>query len=141
MEYTPRSGDECAGPVLLQNDNFHIRFVVTRENEPAAVLIKREKGEDAVLARKPVPAGKLCLKITAAGQPFGFHAACEYENRLPVAEGVDGRLLSTPVAGGFIGTCVGMYASSNGKPSENCADWDWFEYCGEDSPRTPSGGE
>ena len=44
----------------------------------------------------------------------------------------DGRILSTPVAGGFVGAYIGMYASSNGQPSVNTADFDWFEYVGPD---------
>ena len=44
------------------------------------------------------------------------------------AENVDGRILSTPVAGGFVGAYIGMYASSNGQPSDKVADFDWFEY-------------
>jgi xylan 1,4-beta-xylosidase len=50
----------------------------------------------------------------------------------PVAEGIDGRILSTPFAGGFVGTYIGMYASSNGQLSANTADFDWFEYVGLD---------
>jgi alpha-N-arabinofuranosidase len=45
---------------------------------------------------------------------------------------VDGRILSTPFAGGFVGAYIGMYASSNGHPSDNVADFDWFEYVGLD---------
>jgi xylan 1,4-beta-xylosidase len=33
-------------------------------------------------------------------------------------------------AGGFIGAYLGMYASSDGRPSTNTADFDWFEYRG-----------
>ena len=40
----------------------------------------------------------------------------------------DGRILSTPVAGGFVGAYIALYASSNGEPSTNCADFDWFDY-------------
>ena len=47
-------------------------------------------------------------------------------------EEVDGKYLSTEVAGGFVGTILGMYASSNKKPSANFADFDWFEYAGDD---------
>jgi xylan 1,4-beta-xylosidase len=133
MEFTPRSADECAGLALLQNDRYHFRFVVTLENGPAVVLIKREKGEEKILARQPVPAGKIYFKITAAGQAYSFHIAADYENWRPVAEEVDGRILSTPVAGGFIGAYIGMYASGNGKPSANAADFDWFEYAGSDA--------
>ena len=38
--------------------------------------------------------------------------------------------LSLPLAGGFTGAYLGMYASSNGTPSNNTADFDWFEYLG-----------
>ena len=40
----------------------------------------------------------------------------------------DGRVLSTQVAGGFVGPHIGLYASSNGQPSESAADYDYFEY-------------
>ena len=50
----------------------------------------------------------------------------------PVAEGIDGRILSTPVAGGFVGAVIALYASSNGQASTNVADFDWFEYRGLD---------
>ena len=54
-----------------------------------------------------------------------------YEWQL-LAENVDGRILSTPVAGGFVGAFIGMYASSNGQSGTNYADFDWFEYVGLD---------
>jgi xylan 1,4-beta-xylosidase len=38
--------------------------------------------------------------------------------------------LSTPVAGGFVGAVIALYASSNGQVSPNVADFDWFEYVG-----------
>lgn len=46
----------------------------------------------------------------------------------PVAKQIDGRILSTPVASGFVGAYIGMYASSSGLPSNNKAAFDWFEY-------------
>jgi xylan 1,4-beta-xylosidase len=57
-----------------------------------------------------------------------FYTAAEAEQWQPVAEAVDGRILSPPVAGGFVGAYIGMYASSNGISSQNRADFDWFEY-------------
>ena len=47
---------------------------------------------------------------------------------IPVFENADGQILSTPVAGGFVGTYIGLYGSSNGYFSLNHADFDWFEY-------------
>jgi xylan 1,4-beta-xylosidase len=39
----------------------------------------------------------------------------------------DGRILSNPVAGGFVGAYIAMSASSNGHESTNYADFDWFD--------------
>jgi len=131
MEFTPRAANECAGLVLIQNNNFHFRFVVGYENEPVIRLIKRSHGQDETLVSQPVPAGYCILKVTAHGQNYSFYFST---NGLwhALAENVDGRILSTPVAGGFVGTYIAMYASSNGQPSTNYADFDWFEYTGLD---------
>ena len=131
MEFTPRTTAECAGIVLLQNNDFHFRFVVTQEDGPIVCLVKRERGADTILARQAIPAGRIYLKVSALGQAYSFYAASEPENWRPIAEDIDGRILSTPVAGGFVGAYMGMYASSNGQPSESVVDWDWFEYVGE----------
>ena len=59
---------------------------------------------------------------------YSFYYASTPETWIPVAESADGRVLSTQVAGGFVGAYIGLYASSNGKPGENIANFDYFEY-------------
>lgn len=41
------------------------------------------------------------------------------------------RILSSDVAGGFVGTYIGLFATSNGQASDNIADFDWFDYEGQ----------
>jgi alpha-N-arabinofuranosidase len=132
MEFIPRTANECAGIVLIQNNDFYFRFTITQEDSSIVCLVKREKGEEITLAKQPIRAGRIYLKVLATGQAYSFYAATDYESWHPVAEDVDGRILSTTVAGGFVGAYIGMYASSNGQHSENVADWDWFEYFGSD---------
>jgi alpha-N-arabinofuranosidase len=72
------------------------------------------------------------LGVEAHEQTYSFYVATEPDEWRPVAEGIDGRILSTPVAGGFVGAVMALYASSNGQPSTNNADFDWFEYIGLD---------
>lgn len=133
LEFAPQQASECAGMVLLQNNNFHFRLVIcqTKSEETAVQLIKRAAGEETTLAELPVSGKRFCFKVSARGQAYSFYVATEAGMWQTVAEAVDGRILSTPVASGFTGACLGLYASSNGTPSQNVADFDWFEYQGE----------
>jgi xylan 1,4-beta-xylosidase len=144
LEFTPQHDYECAGLVLLQNNEFHFRFVITGGAATTVRLVKRSApepnlrfmpmptGTDVTLAEFPIESNRFYFKVGADGQAYSFYIATEPEAWQPVAEGVDGRILSTPLAGGFVGTYIGMYTSSNGQPSANTADFDWFEYVGLD---------
>jgi alpha-N-arabinofuranosidase len=131
MDFSPQTANECAGIVLLQNNNFHFRFVITQAEGKGSVvrLTRREQGEETILAEQPVEeTGRIYLKVETSGQDYSFYIASTPEDWQAVAQAVDGRILSTPVAGGFVGAYIGMYASSNGQPGQNVADFDWFEY-------------
>ena len=144
LEFKPQQEYECAGLVLLQNNAFHFRYVITGGATATVRLMKYSTtdpvsrsspipaGTEVVLAELPIQGDRFYFKVEADGQAYNFHIATEPEAWQPVAEGVDGRILSTPMAGGFVGAYIGMYASSNGQPSENTADFDWFEYVGLD---------
>lgn len=129
MEFKPRNENEVAGVVLLQNHDYQIRLEYVRIGEEHYIqLTKREHGMEQVLAQEKVSSVRLQLKIEAYGQDFHFYFAEQANNWQVLKEAVDGRLLSTDVAGGFVGSYIGMYASSNGGNSTNVADFDSFEY-------------
>jgi xylan 1,4-beta-xylosidase len=130
LEFTPQTEHECAGLVLAQNDQFHFRLVVTRTAQSIVRLIKRAAGMEEIVAEQPIAAGRCYLKVEAHEQAYSFYAASEPDQWQPIAEDVDGRILSTPVAGGFVGAVIAMYASSNGQTCATYADFDWFEYVG-----------
>ncbi|MFE5317745.1 glycoside hydrolase family 43 protein [Paenibacillus sp. NPDC056579] len=129
MEFTPSSKGETAGLVLLQNPDYQYRMEYGWSEEGSKLsLIQRKAGEEAVLASLPMTASKLYFKVEAIGQAYSFYYAMEQEQWLPLVESADGTLLSSDVAGGFIGAYMGMYASSQGEHSSHAADFDWFEY-------------
>jgi xylan 1,4-beta-xylosidase len=132
MEFTPRNEQEYAGLTLIQNNDFHYLFVVTQRNEPVIQLIKRAQGMEEIVSEQPVPSGPIYLKVEAHEQSYSFYYSSQFEEWRTIAEDLDGRILSTPVAGGFVGTLIAMVASSNGRSSTNYADFDWFEYVGLD---------
>jgi alpha-N-arabinofuranosidase len=132
LEFKPQNEDECAGLVLQQNNSFYYMFVVCGGAVPVVRLIKRAHGVEEVLNEYAVISGRVTLKVTAHGQNYSFYFAENAGTWLCAAENLDGRILSTPVAGGFVGAFIGLYASSNGMASTNHADFDWFEYEGMD---------
>jgi alpha-N-arabinofuranosidase len=132
LDFTPQNENEYAGLALAQNNDFHFLYVVTKKAKTIVRLIKRAHGVEETLVEQPVRAGEIYLKVEAHEQDYHFYFANQPDVWRAIAENVDGRILSTPVAGGFVGAYIGMYASSNGQPSTNHADLDWFEYVGHD---------
>ena len=51
-----------------------------------------------------------------------------------MADHLDGRILCTDTAGGFVGNTMGIYATANGMESAVFAAFDYIEYIGEDNP-------
>jgi len=130
MEFTPQNEHECAGLALIQNKDFYFLLVLTQGAEPVLRLVRRENGIEVLLAEKAVAPGRIRLRVEAHEQAYHFSFSNQADEWNVLAESVDGRILSTPVAGGFVGAFIAMYASSNGQPSANNADFDWFEYIG-----------
>lgn len=131
MEFSPLTEKESAGIVLLQSNEFHYRFVYTiHEGQKVIRLIKCAEGKEEVLQEASIDSSVLYLKIEAYEQDYRFYYGDRPSDYLKLIENVDGRILSTDVAGGFVGTEIGLYASSNGNNSDNKAYFDWFEYVG-----------
>ena len=132
LEFIPKNDHESAGLVLLQNNDFQFRVEYLHSSKETAVrLTKRHGGKEETLAEVPANAKRLFLKVEAVGQDYSFYFATSASEWKVLKERVDGRTLSRTNAGGFVGTYIGMYASSNGTKGSNVADFDWFEYRGE----------
>jgi xylan 1,4-beta-xylosidase len=131
FDFTPQSSKECAGLALIQNKDFYYLFVVTHETETVICLIKHAYGTDETRVTQPVSSSRHILKVYAHEQNYNFFYSINGQWQ-PLAQNMDGRILSTPVAGGFVGTYIAMYASSNGESSTNNSDFNWFEYVGLD---------
>ncbi|GAE92171.1 beta-xylosidase [Gracilibacillus boraciitolerans JCM 21714] len=132
MEFQPKTAYETAGLVLLQNHNYQFRVEILLDNQQTLIrLVRREAGRDQIVAEKTIDGDKrIYFKVEAIGQDYSFFYTTEPFNWRILALNVDGRILSTDLAGGFVGTYIGMYCSGNGKESDNYADFDWFEYYG-----------
>lgn len=129
LEFMPKQASETAGLVLIQNGDFNIRFERRLiDGKQSLVVTRREKGVDEVVATCEYNKEKVYLSVFAIGQKLCFTYGEDERCDQILAKDVDATILSSEVAGGFVGTCIGMYASSNHEASDQYADFDWFEY-------------
>ena len=114
-----RAGDE-AGLVALQNDDHWYFLAVAQAEEGPVVKLERRAGPDdpasgTVIASALLPPGArgpVGLRIAARGGAYDFFYAAREGAWRPLAQGVDGTILSTDVAGGFVGAVFGVHAVS-----------------------------
>ncbi len=137
LNFTPNNPNEKAGLVILQ-DEGHFYFVskTLEDGKPVLQLLKsvpREKRME-VLAQVPLTsnAGKVGIRIASAGDSYRFSYATNGKDWQILKDNVDGKFLSTKVAGGFIGCLYGLYATSSGEASGTTASFKYLKYSGDD---------
>lgn len=124
MRYRPLVEGDEAGIVAFQgSDHFFFLGVALQDGRPVVRLEERAgartQGATAVLASASLaspPRSTLLLRIRARGGRYDFsYAVADRPDSWVLLKGdVDGTILSTRVAGGFVGTMLGMYAHHGG---------------------------
>lgn len=129
MEFDPVKEGETGGMVLLMNHKYHIRMEYGIFDGCREIRLTRcFDGQDRLISRALWERKTIYLRILARYQDLNFYYSGDNESWNLLAGQVDGTLLSREVAGGYTGTILGLYASSNGSGSRNSADFDWFAY-------------
>ncbi|WP_245964585.1 glycoside hydrolase family 43 protein [Rufibacter immobilis] len=140
VEFTPQKENEFAGLVAFQNDEHY--YTIGKTMKGSEPVVRLFKADNTVLAEKTLTSKEnkqpLYLKVTFNGGSYAFYYATQKGKWLLLKDNVDGKYLSTRVAGGFVGVTLGMYATSNGQPSTNKASFDWFDYEGNDAIFEPA---
>ncbi|MCS0582239.1 glycoside hydrolase family 43 protein [Massilia pinisoli] len=116
LRYTPDSDGDRAGLVAMQSDDAYLFLGVQREQGRDMVTLSvRKTAQDPqqgrVLARAPLArAGRpVYLRLSIDGGVLGASYALRKDQWTPLATGVDATFLSTRLAGGFVGTVIGLY--------------------------------
>lgn len=112
LRFTPREDRDIAGLALMQKEDYNIVFGKTMIDGQQKITLSRAEGKNALIASAPVGVKPLRLKIEAHGRYYDFLYAEEGDEWQVLAKGVDASNLSTHKSGGFIGACIGLYASA-----------------------------
>ncbi|RMB61903.1 glycoside hydrolase family 43 protein [Tessaracoccus antarcticus] len=122
---------EHVGLVLRQSEGDHATVYVAPGPDGGMVVraAHRRSGDETVLAETPLELssdGTVTLMVRARGQEYSL--AVETPSGTETLAVVDGRELDPVTVGGFLGLWMGVYATSNGQPSDATADVVTFDY-------------
>ena len=114
VDFTPRSAKDVAGLALLQNEQYNFVLGKTLLDGRPAVTLTRTERETVLVASAFLTANApLRLLVEGHGRYYTFcYAQGDEDSWHTLAAGVDAVNLSTSRAGGFIGTCIGLYATA-----------------------------
>ena len=131
MSFEPKAENEQAGIAIYQSQSFNYQLLVGKEGDRSTLsLVKTYKDEVETISKTILDKSysEIYLRISETGQDLTFTYSFDGKVYLTLADHVDARMLSTDVAGGFVGNTIGLYATSNGKPSTTVAAFDYFTY-------------
>lgn len=114
LTFAPRSDKDVAGLALLQNEQYNFVLGKTLLDGRPAVTLTRTEREKLLVASAFISAdAPLRLRVEGHGRYYTFcYAQGTDDTWHTLAAGVDAINLSTSRSGGFIGTCIGLYASA-----------------------------
>ena len=121
MIYQPDSKNDLAGITCLQNEGSNYVFGITKIDGDYVLLLERNwwpgrKGEkfSKIVAMAKIDVKKpIRLQVAAEGDDYQFNYSTDGKTFKNLGGIVSGDILSTNVAGGFTGTLIGLYATSN----------------------------
>jgi alpha-N-arabinofuranosidase len=118
IRYRPTRDGEKAGIIAFQNELYYYLLSVARVGGNIVVQLEKHAGKEpgdssSIVASAPVDAGRpIRLRIRGRADRYDFLYAEGGGAWKTLAADQDGRILSTAVAKGFVGTMLGLYATA-----------------------------
>lgn len=130
MKFSPAKKQEEAGLILMLDEKQVYHLLLGQKDRDN--ILRLSKGEEKeILASSTIPDQPdwIWLRITSRNHQYQFSWSIDGQAWQTLAKEVSGEHLHTPWWV-FTGTYAGLYATSNGKPTNNEALFKWFSYRG-----------
>ncbi len=129
LKLNSEKDNEEAGMTIIQNNTHHYDLYLTKKNGKNIVQLRAKVGSHKYIAAEyPVDSDNIRLRIEGTPLQYTFSYSPSQKDEYKELGKMDTRYVSTEIAGGFTGVMIGLYASSNGLPTNAVAYYDWFDY-------------
>ena len=109
----PSAAGVSAGLAVFQGERFHYFLAASRDGDSVVLSVEKLSGgepEKIGTAKLPKSAKDVQLRVDAKGPVCGFSYSTDGKKWETLVAETDAKLLTTDVAGGFVGATVGMHA-------------------------------
>jgi xylan 1,4-beta-xylosidase len=117
LEYKAGSENDFAGMTLFQNEQHQFLFGKTMVDGKQTLQLYSIKRGKELLASIDLDGKEatnaIILKVEGKADKYDFLYSFDGSEWITLVENADASNLSTQVAGGFVGTFIGLYATSN----------------------------
>ena len=115
LDFKPKSEKELAGITCYQSENFNYVFGITKKDKDFYIVLERtEKGNSTTISSEKISLSKnIQLQVSVVADDYQFNYSLDGKNFKNLGGKVSGDILSTDVAGGFTGSLIGLYATSD----------------------------
>jgi len=114
----PESSQVSAGIVAFQNSQYHYYFAAKKINRGYKVFLEQVKNGEVTHINSVefdgISGQQLVFSISANKGDISFAYQVESEDKVYFAENLDATMLSTEIAGGFVGSTLGIHSRIEG---------------------------
>lgn len=125
MKFQTKKENEQAGIILYRTANGYYSLL---KDKSGIVLVKKHLGDKEIIRHVPYLEPEVYLSVTADNLNVQFCFGKTLDNMVEIGEVQNLNVIADNKLNRFNGPGVGIYATSNGKPSKNVALYDWFKY-------------
>ena len=125
LNFYTEKDNEQAGLVVYRTANGYYSLM---KDNTGIILTKKHLGEKEIIRRIPYNKREVYLKAVTNELEINFFFGENPDNMLNIGDVQSLDVISDNSFNRFNGPGIGIYATSNGKQSENSASYDWFEY-------------
>lgn len=131
MNFIPEKEQAEAGISIFQQDDNYINFTIEKSKTGITLkLVIKGREKDLELRKQETIAaykGEITFKIVAKGDKYQYMYSLDGGENFSLFSETDSNLA---LCKGYIGTNLGIYATSNWNPTKEYADFDWVQYQG-----------
>jgi alpha-N-arabinofuranosidase len=136
MEFNPASSNEKAGMVIFQNETHFYYLCKSMSGDKPVVQLFISRPDSTMLVVEsinlPNETQSVYLRISMEKSLYKFEYSVNGQKWKSFSKSMDAKFLSTSTAGGFVGCMYGLYATSQWRPSNSTATFNYFQYRGKD---------